>query len=112
MNAEFSAVSEWLVSAVLNGTGQGMLVVLLLAAFFKLFRNLNAATRHALDLIALVLLVFLPLAHFYVGATIPARSEVELPSSAPIQIEEIAPLAVAIDPSRAVSEEAPAEWIP
>ena len=65
MNAELSAICDRILSAVLNGAAQGLLLVLLLIALLRLLRGINAATRHALELTTLVLLALLPVAHFY-----------------------------------------------
>ena len=71
MNAELSAVCANVLSAVLNGMAQGILLVLLLAAVFRVFRKMNAATRHGLELLTLAILVALPLAHFF---SLPSES--------------------------------------
>lgn len=59
MRAEPGAVYDGLVSAAINGMGQGLLAILLLAACFKIFRRTNAATRHALEFWTLLLLAAL-----------------------------------------------------
>src|SRR5262245_29366813 len=71
MNAELSAVCVNVLSAVLNGMAQGILLVLLLAGAFRVFRKMNAATRHGLELMTLVLLIALPITHFLLGNARP-----------------------------------------
>src|SRR5262245_61765169 len=64
MNAELSAICDRILSAVLNGVGQGLVLVLLVIVLLKLFRGTNAATRHAIQLATIILLAVLPIAHF------------------------------------------------
>src|ERR1051326_4481708 len=63
MGTEMLGVSERLLAAVMNGVYQGVLVTVLVALSFRVFRRTNAATRHAVWLCALVLLVLLVVAH-------------------------------------------------
>lgn len=64
MNAEIEAICNRLLGALLNGVYQGLLLTFLIGLALKLFRRLNAATRHAAGLAALAILVALPLGHF------------------------------------------------
>jgi beta-lactamase regulating signal transducer with metallopeptidase domain len=91
MNAEVPAICQNILGAVLNGMAQGVLPVLLLAAAFRVFRKMNAATRHGLELITLAILLALPFAHFHVlpfdssdfftsPASLPAPAEESLRS--------------------------------
>src|ERR1051326_5090896 len=72
MGTEMLGVSERLLAAVMNGVYQGVLVTVLVALSFRVFRRTNAATRHAVWLCTLVLLVSLLLAHCFFQSTPPA----------------------------------------
>ena len=63
MGTEILSVSDRLFAAVLNGIYQGMLITALVALSFRVFSRTNAATRHAVWLCTLVLLVLLVVAH-------------------------------------------------
>src|ERR1043165_1212083 len=65
MGTEMLGVSERLLAAVMNGVYQGVLVTVLVALGFRVFSRTNAATRHAVWLCTLVLLVFLVAAHCF-----------------------------------------------
>src|SRR6266508_3620123 len=65
MGTEILEVSDRLLAAVMNGIYQGILVTVLVALGFRAFRRTNAATRHAVWLCTLVLLVFLVVAHCF-----------------------------------------------
>jgi beta-lactamase regulating signal transducer with metallopeptidase domain len=69
MNAEFAAVCDRILGALLNGMGEGLLLVLLLIGLFKAFRRINAATRHALELTTLLLVALLPFGHLLLDST-------------------------------------------
>src|SRR5881396_3292042 len=55
--------SDRLLAAVMNGVYQGSLITVLVALSFRVFSRTNAATRHAVWLCTLVLLVLLIVAH-------------------------------------------------
>src|SRR6185295_15994576 len=63
MGTDILDVSDRLIAAVTNGIYQGSLVTILVALSFRVFRRTNAATRHAVWLCTLVLLVLLVVAH-------------------------------------------------
>src|SRR5262245_61248819 len=65
MNAESTAVFDRILSAVLNGTVQGVLLAWTLWLSFRVLPRTNAATRHALGLAFVVLAALLPMAHFF-----------------------------------------------
>src|SRR5262245_57500861 len=65
MNAESTAVFDRILSALLNGTVQGVLLASTLWLSFRVLPRTNAATRHALGLAFLVLAALLPMAHFF-----------------------------------------------
>src|SRR5438046_6500814 len=65
MNAESAVVFDRILSALLNGTVQGALMVLILWLSLRVLSRTNAATRHALGLAVLILTALLPIAHFF-----------------------------------------------
>ena len=65
MGIEILEISDRLLAACANGIYQGILLTALVALSFRLFGRINAATRHAVWLCALVLLVLLVVAHFF-----------------------------------------------
>ena len=75
MGTEILDVSDLLFAAVLNGIYQGMVITALVALSFRVFRRTNAATRHAVWLCTLVLLVLLVVAHclFYLPWLQPGK---------------------------------------
>jgi len=72
MGPEILNVSDRLLAAVVNGIYQGILVTGLVALGFRVFRRINAATRHAVWLCTLVLLVLLVVAHGFFPSRPPA----------------------------------------
>src|SRR5436190_15519716 len=72
MGPEILGASDRLLAAVLNGIYQGILVTVLVALSFRVFRRTNAATRHAVWLCTLVLLVLLVVAHCFFHSSPPA----------------------------------------
>ena len=65
MGTEILVVSDRLLAAVVNGIYQGILITVLVGLGFRVFSRTNAATRHAVWLCTLVLLVFLVVAHCF-----------------------------------------------
>ena len=65
MGTEILGLSDRLLAAVMNGIYQGILVTVLVALNFRVFRRINAATRHAVWLCTLVLLVLLVVAQCF-----------------------------------------------
>src|SRR5206468_8046267 len=65
MGTEILGVSDRLLAAVMNGIYQGILITVLVALSFRVFRRTNAATRHAVWLCTLVLLALLVVAHCF-----------------------------------------------
>src|SRR5712691_3590027 len=65
MGTEILSVSDRLLAGVLNGSYQGILITVLVALSFRVFRRINAATRHAVWLCTLVILVLLVVAHCF-----------------------------------------------
>src|SRR5437016_4316261 len=72
MGAEILGVSDRLLAAVMNGVYQGVLITVLVALSFRVFNRTNAATRHAVWLCTLVLLVLLVAAHCFFHSRPPA----------------------------------------
>src|SRR6266516_2669546 len=72
MGAEILGVSDRLLAAVMNGIYQGILITVLVALRFRVFNRPNAATRHAVWLCTLVLLVLLVVAHCFFYSPPPA----------------------------------------
>jgi len=62
MNAELETISQRLIGAVADGAWQGLVVVALVASALKLFRNVNAATKHAVWFVTLLMVAALPFA--------------------------------------------------
>src|SRR5206468_8901259 len=65
MGTEILSVSDRLLAAVMNGIYQGILITVLVALSFRVFSRINAATRHAVWLCTLVLLILLVVAHCF-----------------------------------------------
>src|SRR6185503_9014474 len=65
MGTEILGASDRLLAAVMNGIYQGILITVLVALSFRAFSRTNAATRHAVWLCTLVLLVLLLVAHCF-----------------------------------------------
>src|SRR2546428_12553325 len=65
MGNEILGVSDRLLAAVMNGIYQGILITVLVALSTRVFSRTNAATRHAVWLCTLVLLVLLVVAHCF-----------------------------------------------
>src|SRR6185295_2185999 len=78
MGTDILDVSDRLIAAVTNGIYQGSLVTILVALSFRLFRRINAATRHAVWLCTLVLLVLLVVAHCFFHSSPPALQSVKI----------------------------------
>src|SRR5439155_2115425 len=72
MGTEILGASDRLLAAVMNGVYQGSLITLLVALGFRVFSRINAATRHAVWLCTLVLLVLLVAAHCFFNSRPPA----------------------------------------
>src|SRR6266498_1315582 len=72
MGTEILGVSDRLLAAVMNGIYQGSLITVLVALSFRVFSRINAATRHAVWLCTLVLLVLLVVAHCFFLSRPPA----------------------------------------
>lgn len=79
MNAELSALCDRIVAALLNGTAQGLLLVLFAAGLLRFHRGFNAATRYAIAFGTILLLALLPLIHlaWEEGEPLIVTSEVE-----------------------------------
>src|ERR1044072_6862388 len=65
MGTEILEISDRLLAAVMNGIYQGVLITVLVALSFRVFSRINAATRHAVWLCTLVLLVLLVGTHCF-----------------------------------------------
>jgi beta-lactamase regulating signal transducer with metallopeptidase domain len=72
MGTEILVVSDRVLAAVMNGIYQGILITALVALGFRVFRRINAATRHAVWLCTLVLLILLVVAHCFFLSSPPA----------------------------------------
>src|SRR5206468_1347034 len=89
MGTEILGVSDRLLAAVMNGIYQGILITVLVALSFRVFRRTNAATRHALWLCTLVLLVLLVVAHCFFHSRPPARQPGTIARTAATPEQEI-----------------------
>src|SRR6266536_4486912 len=89
METEILGVSDRLLAAVINGIYQGILITVLVALSFRVFRRTNAATRHAVWLCTLALLVLLIVAHCFSYSRPPARQRAKLAWTAPTPEQEI-----------------------
>jgi beta-lactamase regulating signal transducer with metallopeptidase domain len=72
MNPELEPLSLRILSALLNGGYQGLLLTGLFWLGLRLRPRINAATRHAVGLVTLLLVAALPLVHFLTAGA-PAR---------------------------------------
>src|SRR6266566_3279602 len=72
MGTEILDASDRLLAAVMNGIYHGILITVLVALSFRVFSRTNAATRHAVWLCTLVLLVLLVVAHCFFHSRPPA----------------------------------------
>src|SRR6266576_1878847 len=89
MGTEILGASDRLLAAVLNGIYQGILITVLVALSFRVFSRINAATRHAVWLCTLVLLVLLVVAHCLVHSPPPALQHGMIARTAPTPEQEI-----------------------
>lgn len=89
MGNEILGVSDRLLAAVMNGIYQGILVTVLVALSFRVFRRTNAATRHAVWLCTLVLLVLLVVAHWFFHSPPPAPQQRKIARTAATPEQEI-----------------------
>lgn len=64
MNPELEQIAHRIAGALFNGMYQGLALALVLWLGLKLFRGINAATRHAVAFVTLLLVAALPLPHF------------------------------------------------
>src|SRR5438132_541444 len=98
MGTEILGVSDRLLAAVLNGIYQGSLITVLVALGFRVFSRINAATRHAVWLCTLVLLVLLVVAHGFFHSRPPAPQPGKSAQTAATPEQEIgAPYAGAVE---------------
>src|SRR5881392_2944677 len=98
MGTEILAASDRLLAAVMNGIYQGILITVLVALSFRVFRRTNAATRHAVWLCALVLLVLLVVAHGFFDSRPLARQPGRIARTEATPVREIAtPSAAAVE---------------
>src|SRR5207245_293580 len=89
MGAEILGVSDRLLAAVTNGIYQGIVVTVLVALSFRVFRRTNAATRHAVWLCTLVLLVLLVVAHCFFHPRPPVLQQKHIAWTAATPEQEI-----------------------
>src|ERR1044071_1011916 len=102
MGPEILSVSDRLLASGMNGIYQGILVTVLVALGFRVFSRINAATRHAVCLCTLVLLVFLVVAHCLFHSRPPAPEPEQIARTAATSEQEIGtrnadPVAAAVD---------------
>ncbi len=98
MGHEILGASDRLLAAVMNGVYQGILVTVLVALSFRVFSRTNAATRHAVWLCTLVLLVLLVVAHCFFHSRPPALQRGNNARTAPTPEQEIGtPNVAAVD---------------
>jgi len=74
------AFTHHLAVALFNGVYQGLLILLVVWLGFKVFHRINAATRHAVNFAALLLVFALPLIHI-VSPTNPFSTPTPLPTT-------------------------------
>src|SRR5437667_12258103 len=91
METEILGVSDRLLAAVINGIYQGILITVLVAVSFRVFRRINAATRHAVWLCTLVLLVLLVPAHGFFDSRPLARQPGRIARIEATPVQEMAP---------------------
>src|SRR5437667_3991745 len=89
MGTEILDVSDRLLAAVMNGIYQGILVTVLVALSFRVFRRTNAATRHAAWLCTLVLLVLLVVAHVFFHSRPPVLQQKHIARTAAAPEQDI-----------------------
>src|SRR6266540_6814647 len=89
MGPEILSVSDRFLAAVMNGIYQGVLVTVLVALSFRVFPRTNAATRHAVWLCTLALLVLLVAAHCFFHSRPPALQPGKIARTAPTPEQEI-----------------------
>src|SRR6267378_1969553 len=89
MGTEILGVSDRLLAAVMNGIYQGILITVLVALSFRVFSRTNAATRHAVWLCTLVLLVLLIVAHSFFHSRPPALQPGKIARTAATPEQEI-----------------------
>src|SRR6266516_16165 len=89
MGPESLGASDRLLAAVMNGIYQGILITVLVALSFRVFRRTNAATRHAVWLCTLVLLILLVAAHCFLNSRPPALQPGKITRTAPTPQQEI-----------------------
>src|SRR6266851_5645421 len=89
MGTEILGVSDRLLAAVINGIYQGILITVLVALSFRVFSRTNAATRHAVWLCTLVLLVLLVVTHCFFLSSPPALQPGKIARTAPTPEQEI-----------------------
>ncbi len=90
MGPEILGVSDRLLAAVMNGIYQGILITVLVRLSFRVFSRANAATRHAVWLCTLVLLVLLVVAHCFFHSRPPALQPGKIARTAATPEQEIA----------------------
>src|SRR5438552_2528677 len=89
MATEILGASDHLLAAVMNGIYQGILLTVLVALSFRVFSRTNAATRHAVWLCTLALLVLLVVAHCFFPSRPPALHPGDIPRTAATPGQEI-----------------------
>src|SRR5438445_2930500 len=89
MGTEILGASDHLLAAVMNGVYQGILVTVLVALSFRVLSRTNAATRHAVWLCALLLLVLLVGAHCFFHSRPPALQPGKIARNAATPEQEI-----------------------
>ena len=89
MGTEILDASDRLLAAAVNGIYQGILITVLVALSFRVFSRTNAATRHAVWLCTLVLLVLLVVAHWFFHSRPPALQPGKIARTAATPEQEI-----------------------
>ena len=95
MGTEILDVSDHFLGAVANGIYQGILITVLVALSFRVFSRINAATRHAIWLCTLVLLVLLVVAHCFFLSSPPALQPGNIARTTATPEQEIGTLNIA-----------------
>src|SRR5262245_62710504 len=80
MNTELLGLGERLLAGSLNGLLQGLVITLIVAVALRFLRRTNAATRHAIWLCTLVVVVVLLFAHC-LGNLITERPTQTMPTA-------------------------------
>ncbi len=74
MSAALETFCDRALSALCNGTYQGLILAAFVGMALAFCRDVNATTRHAVQFLTLILVAVLPIAHFLFGPPTPIRA--------------------------------------